>query len=106
MVIAALLLISIPQVDDTAKVVNDSPAVAIDTATKDLTQFRSSSGQWLTFESCAKRIKFKHLHGRESFLEKAIRVPAANRPRLIRETILATFADQPGIEIVGQVTND
>jgi len=38
MVIATLLLIcSIPQMDDTAKVVNDSPAVASDSATKDST---------------------------------------------------------------------
>src|SRR5229473_5972042 len=36
MVLAALLLIcSIPQVDDAAKVVNDSPAVAADSAAKD-----------------------------------------------------------------------
>ncbi len=36
MVIATLLLIcSIPQMDDTAKVVNDSPAVASESATKD-----------------------------------------------------------------------
>jgi chemotaxis response regulator CheB len=39
-------------------------------------------------------------------MEKAIRVLVANRPRLMRETILATFADQPDIEIVGEVTND
>src|SRR5712692_1844736 len=38
MVIATLLLIcSIPQMDDTAKVVNDSPAVVTDSATKDST---------------------------------------------------------------------
>ena len=38
MVITALLLIcSIPQMDDTAKVVNDSPAVAFDSAAKDST---------------------------------------------------------------------
>jgi hypothetical protein len=38
MVITALLLIcSIPQMDDTAKVVNDSPTVASDSATKDST---------------------------------------------------------------------
>lgn len=38
MVIATLLLIcSIPQMDDTAKVVNDTPAVASDSATKDST---------------------------------------------------------------------
>ncbi len=36
-------------------------------------------------------------------MEKAIRVLVANRPRLMREVILATFADQPDIEIVGEV---
>ncbi len=36
-------------------------------------------------------------------MEKAIRVLVANRPRLMRESILATFADQPDIEIVGEV---
>ena len=39
-------------------------------------------------------------------MEKAIRVLVANRPRLMRETILTTFADQPDIEIVGEVTDD
>jgi chemotaxis response regulator CheB len=34
---------------------------------------------------------------------KAIRVLVANRPRLMRELILTTFADQPDIEIVGEV---
>jgi hypothetical protein len=37
---------------------------------------------------------------------KAIRVLVANRPRLMRETILSTFADQPDIEIVGEVDDD
>src|ERR1700693_1169801 len=37
---------------------------------------------------------------------KAIRVLVANRPRLMRETILSTFADQPDIEIVGEVADD
>ena len=42
MVITALLLIcSIPQMDDTAKVVNDSPAVASDSAAKDSTLIAS-----------------------------------------------------------------
>jgi hypothetical protein len=42
MVITALLLIcSIPQMDDTAKVVNDSPAVASDSAAKDFTPVAS-----------------------------------------------------------------
>ena len=36
-------------------------------------------------------------------MEKAIRVLVANRPRLMRELILTTFADQPDIEIVGEV---
>jgi DNA-binding NarL/FixJ family response regulator len=36
-------------------------------------------------------------------MEKKIRVLVANRPRLIRELILATFAEQPDIEIVGEV---
>jgi DNA-binding NarL/FixJ family response regulator len=39
-------------------------------------------------------------------MEKAIRVLVANRPRLMRETILSTFADQPDIEIVGEVVDD
>ena len=36
-------------------------------------------------------------------MQKAIRVLVANRPRLMRELILTTFADQPDIEIVGEV---
>jgi len=36
-------------------------------------------------------------------MEKSIRVLVANRPRLMRELILTTFADQPDIEIVGEV---
>jgi DNA-binding NarL/FixJ family response regulator len=39
-------------------------------------------------------------------MEKAIRVLVANRPRMVRELILATFADQPDIEIVGEVASD
>jgi len=39
-------------------------------------------------------------------MEKTIRVLVANRPRLLRETILTTFADQPDIEIVGEVADD
>ena len=39
-------------------------------------------------------------------MEKLIRVLLANRPRLIRELILTTFADQPDIEVVGQVANE
>jgi len=39
-------------------------------------------------------------------MEKPIRVLVANRPRLMRETILSTFADQPDIEIVGEVEDE
>ena len=39
-------------------------------------------------------------------MEKPIRVLVANRPRLTRETILTTFADQPDIEIVGEVADE
>ncbi|HKW63910.1 MAG TPA: hypothetical protein VJN89_15270 [Candidatus Acidoferrum sp.] len=39
-------------------------------------------------------------------MEKSIRVLVANHPRLMRETILTTFADQPDIEIVGEVDEE
>lgn len=39
-------------------------------------------------------------------MEKPIRVLVANRPRLMRELILTTFADQPDIEIVGEVADE
>ena len=39
-------------------------------------------------------------------MERAIRVLVANRPRLMRELILGTFAEQPDVEIVGEVSND
>jgi len=35
-----------------------------------------------------------------------IRVLVANRPRLMRELLLTTFADQPDIEIVGEVEDE
>lgn len=34
---------------------------------------------------------------------KPIRVLVANRPRLMRELIMATISDQPDIEIVGEI---
>lgn len=37
---------------------------------------------------------------------KRVRVLVANRPRLIRELVLATISDQPDIEIVGEVANE
>jgi len=39
-------------------------------------------------------------------MQKSIRVLVANHPRLMRETILTTFADQPDIEIVGEVEEE
>src|SRR5436305_11563886 len=39
-------------------------------------------------------------------MEKAMRVLVANRPRLMRELILMTFANQPDIEIVGEVGDE
>jgi len=35
-----------------------------------------------------------------------IRVLVANRPRLMRELVLATIADQPDIEVVGELQDD
>jgi AmiR/NasT family two-component response regulator len=40
---------------------------------------------------------------REETPVKRVRVLVANRPRLMREMVLATIADQPDIEIVGDV---
>ncbi len=39
-------------------------------------------------------------------MTRNVRVLVANRPRLIRELILATIADQPDIEVVGEVVNE
>jgi DNA-binding NarL/FixJ family response regulator len=39
-------------------------------------------------------------------MRKALRVLVANRPKLMREIIMTTFAGQPDIEVVGEVTND
>lgn len=37
---------------------------------------------------------------------KNIRVLVANRPRLMRELVLATVGDQPDIEIVGEIEDE
>lgn len=37
---------------------------------------------------------------------KRIRVLVANQPRLMRELVLATFADQTDIEVVGEVRDE
>ena len=39
-------------------------------------------------------------------MEKTIRVLVANHPRLMREIVLTTFADQPDIEIVGEIEDE
>ncbi|HET8922223.1 MAG TPA: hypothetical protein VFN26_04420 [Candidatus Acidoferrum sp.] len=39
-------------------------------------------------------------------MDKTIRILVANRPKLMRELILATLADEPGVEIVGEVSDD
>jgi chemotaxis response regulator CheB len=43
---------------------------------------------------------------REKVMDKAIRILVANRPKLMRELLLGTLADQPWIEIIGEVTDD
>jgi AmiR/NasT family two-component response regulator len=37
---------------------------------------------------------------------KRVRVLVANRPRLMRELVLATISDKPDIEIVGEVVDE
>jgi AmiR/NasT family two-component response regulator len=37
---------------------------------------------------------------------KRVRVLVANRPRLMREMVIATITDQPDIDVVGEVTNE
>jgi len=39
-------------------------------------------------------------------MDRRIRMLVANRPRIMRDSIIATFADQPDIEIVGEVIED
>jgi DNA-binding NarL/FixJ family response regulator len=39
-------------------------------------------------------------------MDRSIRVLVANHPKLMRELILSTLADEPGIEIVGEVSED
>jgi chemotaxis response regulator CheB len=39
-------------------------------------------------------------------MEKATRVLVANRPKLMRDVVLAVLAGQPGIEIVGELSDE
>ena len=42
----------------------------------------------------------------ESHIARNVRVLVANRPRLMRELVLATLFDQPDIEVVGEVEDE
>jgi chemotaxis response regulator CheB len=42
----------------------------------------------------------------EQSMQRATRVLVANRPKLMREVILSALVDQPGIEIVGEVSDE
>lgn len=37
---------------------------------------------------------------------RRVRVLVANRPRLMRELVLAVIADQPDIEVIGEIQNE
>lgn len=39
-------------------------------------------------------------------MEADVRVLVANRPRLLRELVLSTLSEQPGISVVGEVENE
>jgi DNA-binding NarL/FixJ family response regulator len=39
-------------------------------------------------------------------MDKAKRILVANAPRLMREAVVATLADQPDIEVVGEVSDE
>ncbi len=39
-------------------------------------------------------------------MTRSVRVLVANRPKLMRELIVSTLTDEPGIEIVGEVADD
>ena len=39
-------------------------------------------------------------------MDRSIRILVANRPKLMRELILATLADEPGVELVGEVADE
>ena len=39
-------------------------------------------------------------------MARPIRILVANRPKLMRELIVSTLADEPGVEIVGEVADE
>ena len=61
---------------------------------------------WMLFVSYVNFPINAHWCHLEYIVERAIRVLVANHPRLMRELILSTFADQPDIEIVGEVADE
>src|SRR3974377_1734880 len=58
---------------------------------------------WIGIEPCELNHVQCERAGQGSFYMKRVRVLVANRPRLMRELVLATIADQPDIEVVGEV---
>jgi chemotaxis response regulator CheB len=45
-------------------------------------------------------------HIEENHMDRSIRILVANSPTLMRELILAALADEPGVEIVGEVAEE
>jgi chemotaxis response regulator CheB len=39
-------------------------------------------------------------------VDRSVRVLVANRPNLMRELVISVLPDQPGVEMVGEVSND
>ena len=51
--------------------------------------------------------RFTDTGGTEGYaMPRSIRVLVANRPKLMRELIVSTLADEPGVEIVGEVADE
>jgi D-glycero-alpha-D-manno-heptose-7-phosphate kinase len=65
--------------------------------------------EWTAFEPC-EGDDWKAILGLWRFVwenfVKRVRVLVANRPRLMRELVMATIADQPDIELVGEVIDE
>jgi chemotaxis response regulator CheB len=61
------------------------------------------SRTWIEIESCAaaRRDVFKGTW--QDVPLKRVRVLVANRPRLMRDLLLSAIADQPDIEVIGEV---
>jgi chemotaxis response regulator CheB len=44
--------------------------------------------------------------GARDHVDRSVRVLVANRANLMRELVISVLSDQPGVEIVGEVSND